>query len=77
MPRGVVQEPNELCHRHQVEVSTGGFLEYVLTQGAAAVDRYLAECAALGFDVVEVSSGFVTLPADDLVALTGACSMRA
>ena len=70
MPRGVVQELNELCHRHHVEVSTGGFLEYVLTQGAEAVDRYLAECAELGFDIVEVSSGFVTLPADDLVALT-------
>ena len=70
MPRGVVQELNQLCHRHHVEVSTGGFLEYVLTQGAEAVDRYLAECAELGFDIVEVSSGFVTLPADDLVALT-------
>jgi phosphosulfolactate synthase (CoM biosynthesis protein A) len=42
----------------------------VLTQGADAVDRYLAECADLGFDIVEVSSGFVTLPADDVVALT-------
>ena len=70
MQRGVVQELNELCHRHQVEVSTGGFLEYVLTQGAEAVERYLGECGELGFDIVEVSSGFVTLPADDLVALT-------
>src|SRR5437773_1775110 len=70
MPRGVLQELNELCHRYQVEVSTGGFLEYVLTQGEESVDRYLAECAELGFDLVEVSSGFVTLPADDLVALT-------
>src|ERR671911_585316 len=70
MPRAVVQELNELCHRHQVEVSTGGFLEYVLTQGAEAVDRYLAECKELGFDLIEISSGFVTLPVDDLVALT-------
>jgi phosphosulfolactate synthase (CoM biosynthesis protein A) len=70
MPRTVVHEPNELCHRYRVEVSTGGFLEYVLTQGGDAVDRYLTECAELGFDIVEVSSGFVTLPAADLVALT-------
>ncbi|HYX87490.1 MAG TPA: phosphosulfolactate synthase [Gaiellales bacterium] len=70
MPRPAVRELNDLCHRHQVEVSTGGFLEYVLTQGADAVDRYLAECAELGFDLVEISSGFVTLPVDDLVALT-------
>ena len=70
MPRDVVRELNELCHRYQVEVSTGGFLEYVLTQGAERVDRYLAECVELGFDLVEISSGFVTLPAEDLVALT-------
>jgi phosphosulfolactate synthase (CoM biosynthesis protein A) len=41
----------------------------VLTQGPEAVDRYLEECRELGFDVIEVSSGFVTLPPDDLVAL--------
>ena len=70
MPRTVVRGLNELCHRHQVEVSTGGFLEHVLTLGPDAVDRYLAECRELDFDVVEISSGFVTLPADDLVALT-------
>ena len=70
MPRDVVRELNELCHRYQVEVSTGGFLEYVLTQGAEAVDSYLAECRELGFDIVEISSGFVTMPLDDLVALT-------
>ena len=70
MPRAVVRELNDLCHVHEVEVSTGGFLEYVLTQGPEAVDRYLAECHDLAFDVVEISSGFVTMPLDDLVALT-------
>jgi phosphosulfolactate synthase (CoM biosynthesis protein A) len=70
MPRGPVRELNDLCHAHNVKVSTGGFLEYVLTQGEEAVDRYLGECTELGFDVVEVSSGFVSLPADDLVGLT-------
>ena len=70
MPRAVVRELNDLCHVHEVEVSTGGFLEYVLTQGAEAVDSYLAECRELGFDIVEISSGFVTMPLDDLVALT-------
>ncbi|MBI1915292.1 MAG: phosphosulfolactate synthase [Planctomycetes bacterium] len=72
LPRKVLAELIELCHAHQVQVSTGGFLEYVLTQGTKAVDAYLAECKDLGFDLVEVSSGFVTLPADDLVALTKA-----
>ena len=31
-----------------------------------------AECRELGFDIVEISSGFVTLPVDDLVRLTRA-----
>ena len=72
MPRHTVGALNELCHDHAVAVSTGGFLEYVLAQRGDAVDRYLEECRELGFDIVEISSGFVTLPADDLVALTRA-----
>jgi phosphosulfolactate synthase (CoM biosynthesis protein A) len=72
MPRERVRALNELCHQHEVEVSTGGFLEYVLTQRGDAVARYLEECRELGFDIVEISSGFVTLPSDDLVLLTEA-----
>jgi phosphosulfolactate synthase (CoM biosynthesis protein A) len=71
MPRNAVRELIGLCHEHRVEVSTGGFVERVLTHGPEAVDRYLEECRALGFDVVEVSAGFVTLPADDFVRLVG------
>lgn len=70
MRRRVVRELIELCHRHDVKVSTGGFLEYVLTQGGGAVSRYLAECKELGFDIVEVSSGFIAIDDDDLVRLT-------
>jgi phosphosulfolactate synthase (CoM biosynthesis protein A) len=70
MPRESVRALNDLCHDHDVEVSTGGFLEHVLTQRGDAVDRYLEECRELGFDLVEISSGFVTLPLDDLVGLT-------
>ena len=69
MPRRAVREIIDLCHNHGVQVSTGGFIEYVLTQGAQAVERYLGECKELGFDIVEVSSGFITLPEDDLVRL--------
>jgi phosphosulfolactate synthase (CoM biosynthesis protein A) len=72
MPRAAVRALNDLCHEHEVEVSTGGFLEYVLTQRGDAVARYLEECRELGFDIVEISSGFVTLPVDDLVGLTEA-----
>jgi phosphosulfolactate synthase (CoM biosynthesis protein A) len=70
MPRESVRALNELCHEHDVAVSTGGFLEYVLAQRGDAVARYLEECSELGFDIVEISTGFVTLPTDDLVRLT-------
>jgi phosphosulfolactate synthase (CoM biosynthesis protein A) len=69
MPRRVVRELIEVCHAHDVAVSTGGFIETVLTQGADAVRAYLRECVEIGFDVVEVSSGFLTIPPDDLLRL--------
>lgn len=70
MPKRAVRGLIDLCHRHNVTVSTGGFVEYVLLHGAEAVDRYLGECQELGFDIVEVSAGFIVLPGDDFVRLT-------
>jgi phosphosulfolactate synthase (CoM biosynthesis protein A) len=70
MPRKAVRGLIELCHQHDVRVSTGGFIEHVLTKGREAVDRYLGECADLGFDIVEISSGFISVPQEDLVKLT-------
>ena len=69
MPRKAVKELIDTCHDHDVLVSSGGFIERVLTHGPDAVDRYLQECRDIGFDIVEVSSGFITVPLDDLVAL--------
>jgi phosphosulfolactate synthase (CoM biosynthesis protein A) len=69
MPRRTVLEMIELCHRSEVLVSTGGFIERVLGQGPEAVDRYIKECRDCGFDIVEISSGFITLPADDWLRL--------
>jgi phosphosulfolactate synthase (CoM biosynthesis protein A) len=57
------------CHEHRVLVSTGGFVEYVLTRGTGAVGRYLEMCKHLGFDIIEVSSGFITIPEDDLLRI--------
>jgi len=70
MPRPVVKELIDLCHRHDVKVDTGGFIEHVLTLGPKAVDEYIDECKRLGFDIIEISSGFISVPADDLVRLT-------
>jgi phosphosulfolactate synthase (CoM biosynthesis protein A) len=69
MPEEPVREIIELCHRHHVLVSTGGFLERALPLGPEAVEGCLDACRALGFDTIEISSGFVTAPADDLLAL--------
>lgn len=71
MPKKVVQELIDTCHENDVLVSTGGFIERVLTQGPDAVDRYLDECREMQFDIVEVSSGFISVPLDDLVSLVG------
>jgi len=70
MPVGAVRELIEICHEHDVQVSTGGFIETVLTRGPDAVELYLEECGEHGFDIVEVSSGFISVPIDDLVRLT-------
>jgi phosphosulfolactate synthase (CoM biosynthesis protein A) len=69
MPTQAVRELIDVCHAHDVLVSTGGFIERVVTQGPEAVDRYIQTCKAIGFDIVEVSSGFITLPTDDWLRL--------
>jgi len=69
MPRNAVKELLELCHRYNVLVSTGGFIEHVLTLGPEAVDQYIQECKQLGFDIIEISSGFISIPTDDWLRL--------
>jgi phosphosulfolactate synthase (CoM biosynthesis protein A) len=69
MPRAVLIEFLKLCHDQNVLVSTGGFLEYVLTKGPDSVGKYIAECKQVGFDIIEISCGFVTIPADDWLRL--------
>jgi len=69
MPAGVVRELIDLAHSYDVLVSTGGFMEYVLTQGPEAVNRYISTCGDLGFDIIEISCGFITIPTDDWLRL--------
>ncbi|HEY3913303.1 MAG TPA: phosphosulfolactate synthase, partial [Verrucomicrobiae bacterium] len=64
-----LRELIDTAHRFQVQVSTGGFIEHVLTRGAKQVERYIAECAEIGFDIVEISAGFITIPVDDWIRL--------
>src|SRR5438309_7882540 len=65
MPERAVQDIIELCHEHEVLVSTGGFVERVLVQGDDAVRRYVAQCKKFGFGSIDISAGFVSIPTDD------------
>lgn len=71
MPESALREMIDLAHSHGVYVSTGGWMEHILTQpdSQTTVDRYLAKCKDLGFDVVECSAGFLSIPPDDFVRL--------
>ncbi|KAI1496188.1 putative sulfonate biosynthesis enzyme [Biscogniauxia marginata] len=72
-PEAALRELIGLAHAHGAYVSTGGWIEHVLVSGggdvAGAVDRYLGRCRDLDFDVVEISMGFLSLPADDWLRL--------
>lgn len=73
-PEDKLRELIDLAHDHGVYVSTGGWIEHVLLQSdpSTAIPRYLAKCKALNFDVIEISSGFLSLPPDDWLRLIGA-----
>ncbi len=42
-----IREINDLAHEYGTLVSTGGFIEYVLTKGKDAVKRYILQCIFL------------------------------
>jgi phosphosulfolactate synthase (CoM biosynthesis protein A) len=69
MPDEALKEIIETAHAHDVMVSTGGFIEYVLTQGEEAVDKYIEVCREVGFDIIELSGGFISIPTDDWLRL--------
>lgn len=69
LPHAALKELLDLAHRHGVMVSTGGFIEYVLTQGTDVVDKYIQTCKDIGFDIIEISSGFISLPTEDWLRL--------
>lgn len=72
-PEDQLRKLLDLAHHHGVYVSTGGWMEHVLASSGgdvpAAVDKYLAKCKDLGFDVIELSTGFLSLPRDDWLRL--------
>lgn len=69
MPRKVIKKIIDFCHSHNVLVSTGGFIENVLIRGPDLVEKYILECKSMGFDIIEISTGFITMPQDDILRL--------
>jgi phosphosulfolactate synthase (CoM biosynthesis protein A) len=69
LPRQALSELIDLCHQHDVMVSTGGFMERILAHGPSIIDQYIQACKDFGFDIVEISTGFITIPRDDWLRL--------
>jgi len=65
-----VREMNDLCHQYVVKVNTGGFVENVLARDNDQVEASVEAAADPGFDIVEISSGFLAMDVDDKVGLT-------
>ncbi|KAJ5680338.1 hypothetical protein N7536_011477 [Penicillium majusculum] len=66
-----LRELVDLAHEHGVYISTGGWAEHLLTHPDpnTVFDRYLKKCKDLGLDVIELSSGFLSIPEDDWLRL--------
>src|SRR3712207_165997 len=69
MPDEALKDIIETAHEHDVMVSTGGLVEYALTQGKEAVDRDIEACREVGFNIIEISGGFISIPTDDWLRL--------
>ncbi|NIS74997.1 MAG: phosphosulfolactate synthase [Deltaproteobacteria bacterium] len=69
MDRSVLKEIIDLAHKYDVLVSTGGFIEYILAHDPDAVSDYIRECQNVGFDIIEISSGFISISTDDWLRL--------
>ena len=69
LPRRLLERMAATCHEREVKLSAGGLIELVVTQGAKAVDQYFSALPDVGFDVVEVSAGMISLPTSDFLRL--------
>lgn len=68
-PPAVLRQMAEIARAHDVKLGIGGLIEKVITQGPQAVDGYFSALPDLGFEVVEISAGFLALPDTDYLRL--------
>lgn len=69
VPPDQVRKFSDIAHEHDAYVSSGGWIETVLRYGDEAVDYYLKEAKEVGFDVIEISTGFIMLNTSGLQRL--------
>ncbi|KAI0074738.1 coma-domain-containing protein [Panus rudis PR-1116 ss-1] len=72
MPEERLKALIETAHKHGCYVSTGGYIERVLAASGGnkdVVSKYLTTCKNMGFDVLELSSGFLSIPTEDWAEL--------
>ena len=69
VPSEQVKACSDIAHDHGAYVSSGGWIETVLRYGDDAVDQYLKEAKNVGFDVIEISTGFIMLNTSGLIRL--------
>lgn len=69
VPPEQVRAFSDIAHDNDAYVSSGGWIETVLRYGDDAVDQYLKEAKDVGFDVIEISTGFIMLPTSGLERL--------
>ncbi|HEY8474326.1 MAG TPA: phosphosulfolactate synthase [Natronosporangium sp.] len=68
-PPAVLRRIAELCRAADVRFGAGGLIEKVLSQGAEAVEGYFQALPDLGFEIVEISAGFLAIPDPDYLRL--------
>jgi phosphosulfolactate synthase (CoM biosynthesis protein A) len=66
-PEKELRELINLAHSHEVYVSTSEFMEHLLTHPEVftVIDRYLQKRKDVGFDIIELSSGFLSFSLED------------
>ena len=69
LPREQVRAFSDLAHKHDAYISSGGWIETVLRYGPEAVGKYLKEAKEVGFDMIEISAGFIAVPTSGLLRL--------
>lgn len=69
LPPQQVRAFSDIAHDNDAYVSSGGWIETVLRYGDDVVDQYLKEAKEVGFDVIEISTGFIMLPTSGLQRL--------